>query len=177
MFYLGRVWFLWSRGYDYCIHLYCCIITYYLFVGLDGFGYQWSCASYYDASKPCTGVTAPTGPTFSFAANLLGAGKHTVGPSCVRIIESFRVSVSMDRNPGDVAILAISIEPLQSTPVNPSKSLTITGVLNQQGVSLAEVAWQWSLQSGVLAHPNMSYLSSLDARVLVIGTNVLTPGI
>lgn len=142
--------------------------------GLEGFSFAWSCTSFYDTNNPCN-VNAPTTSVFAFDASTIGVGKFTI---------TLTVSGALNRKAStavwvevlEVSVLAISIEALAENPVDPSSSLTLSGVLNQPGVSLAEVSWSWSLTSGSLANPSSAYLSGLDGQVLVIAPSALTPG-
>lgn len=142
--------------------------------GLENFAFAWSCVSYYDSNNPCS-VSAPTSSVFSFDASAIGVGKYSV---------TLTVTGSLNRKATatvwvevlEVSVLSISIEALKENPVDPTSSLTLTGVLNQAGVSLAEVTWSWSLTGGSLANPDSAYLSGLDGINLVIAANALTPG-
>lgn len=142
--------------------------------GLPDLAYSWSCVSFYDSSSPCK-INLPAQATQSFTASSLGAGKYTITLTFTGSL-SRSATASVWVEVSDVASLAISIQPLSSDTVDPSQSLSLVGVLNQQGVSLAEVTWSWTLISGALSNPSSAYLSTLDASTLVIAANALTPG-
>ena len=135
--------------------------------------YAWSCVSFYDSSKPCS-INTPTDAKFSFSASSLGAGKYTITLT-VSGTASRTASDNVWVEIGEVTVLSISIKAV-TNPVDPTQRLSLSGVLDQQGVELSDVTWSWTLTSGSLANPSSAYLSDTTAQDLIIAADALTPG-